>query len=189
VAVNSLQPRTAAVLVLAYPKLGEPHIVFTKRSETVADHKGQISLPGGSWELADASLEVTALREAEEEVGIRAADVRVLGRLEDVYVQVSNFLIAPYVGVLDYAPEFHPDPIEVAHLIEVPLQGLRGRETLHEEEWLLGGRRRPVQYYQCGPHQIWGATARVVQLFLESDLCHSTSEYFGHNVHGRNGRR
>lgn len=185
--MNSPQPRTAAVLVLAYPKQGEPHIVFTKRSETVADHKGQISLPGGAWELHDASLEITALRETEEEVGIRATDVQVLGRLEDVYVQVSNFLIAPYVGVLDYAPEFRADPIEVAHLIEVPLHGLRGPETFREEEWLLGGRRRVVQYYQCGPHQIWGATARVVQLFLESHLSHSTAEYFGPRSRGQNG--
>lgn len=186
--MNPPQPRTAAVLVLAYLKQGEPHIIFTKRSETVADHKGQISLPGGAWELHDPSLEVTALREAEEEIGVRAADVRVLGRLEDVYVQVSNFLIAPFVGVLDYAPEFRPDPLEVAHLIEVPLLGLRGSETFREDEWLLGGRRRLVQYYQCGPHQIWGATARVVQLFLESALSHSTAEYFARDSRERNGR-
>ena len=179
--MNPLQPRIAAVLVLAYPKQGEPHIVLTKRSETVADHKGQISLPGGAWEKDDADLEVTALREAEEEVGVRGADIRVLGRLEDVYVPVSNFLIAPYVGVLHYAPSFRPDPFEVAHVIEVPIQGLRRPEIYQEGEWLLRGRRRWVRYYQCGPHQIWGATARVVQLFLESELSESTVRFFEGN--------
>lgn len=162
-------PRIAAVLVLVYPKEGIPHVVFTKRTDTVADHRGQISLPGGSREAGDPTLEMTALRETEEEVGVAMADVQVLGRLDDVYVLASNFLITPFVGVLDYEPTFRPDPTEVEYLIEVPLEVLHDPANFHEEDQPIGGRTRRIQFYQSGRHQIWGATARVVQLFLESE--------------------
>lgn len=142
--------------------------MFTQRTETVADHRGQISLPGGSREPHDPDLEATALRESQEELGVPANDVHVLGRLEDVYVSVSNFLISPFVGALDYAPTFLPDPREVACIIEVPLDQLRDPGIFHEEEWLLRDQPRLVQFYQHGQHQIWGATGRVIQQFLAS---------------------
>lgn len=163
-----LKPRLAAVLLLVYQRDGLPHVVFTKRTESVADHQGQISLPGGAFEEGDADLAATALREAYEELGIPPGDVRILGRLDDVYVSVSNFLIAPYVGVMDYAPAFRPDPREVAVVIEVPLERLRDPRVFREEDWSHRGRPRLVQFYRLGEHEIWGATGRVVQLFLAS---------------------
>ncbi|MBM2811991.1 MAG: CoA pyrophosphatase [Chloroflexi bacterium] len=161
-------PRLAAVLVLAYPVAGVPHVVFTKRSETVANHQGQISLPGGAVDPGDASLEATALRETEEELGVEPAHVYVLGRLDDVYVYVSNFLIAPFVGALEYQPRFRPQTSEVAQVIDVPLDRLRDPSILLEDDWLLRGQSRRVQFYQHGPHQIWGATQRVIAEFLDS---------------------
>jgi 8-oxo-dGTP pyrophosphatase MutT (NUDIX family) len=161
-------PRIGAVLLLAYPKNGTPHVIFTERSQTLSNHRGQISLPGGSRDPEDISLQVTALREANEELGIVPHDVEVLGRLDDVYVYVSNFLIAPYVGMLRYEPGFTPNPAEVGRTIEVPLSHLCDPATCVEESWMVRDQLRRVQIYQHGPHQIWGATARVIQEFLSS---------------------
>lgn len=156
------------MLLLAYPIQGEPHVVFTERSHTLSTHRGQISLPGGSRDPEDGSLRVTAVRETEEELGIPSQHVEILGRLDDVYVYVSNFLIAPYVGTLEYEPTFRINPAEVARTIEIPLTRLRSPEMLHEEDWLMRDSLRRVQIYQHGPHRIWGATARVIQEFLNS---------------------
>ncbi len=163
-----VEPRLAAVLLLAYPRDGAPHIVFTKRTESLAAHRGQISLPGGRFEVTDADLRATALREAYEELGVSPGDVHVLGRLDDVYVLVSNFLITPYVGMLAYTPAFRPDRREVAMVIDVPLERLRDPTIFREEDRPLRGQSRIVQVYQYGDHEIWGATGRIVQLFLES---------------------
>jgi 8-oxo-dGTP pyrophosphatase MutT (NUDIX family) len=145
-------------------------VVFTRRSDTVAQHRGQISLPGGSREPQDLTLAATALREAQEELGFATADVRVLGPLAEVFVEVSNFLITPYVGTLIYRPPFAPNRAEVAEVIEVPLKALRAPTAPREEIWMRRrGERRLIQIYEHGAHQIWGATGRIVQEFLESD--------------------
>ena len=144
--------------------------MFTERSAGLARHSGQVSCPGGSREPDDPTLAATALRETEEELGVSAADVHVLGQLEEVYVQVSNFLITPVVGILPYEPIFVPDPREVAAVLEVPLPHLRNPEILLEEDWVVRGETRRVTYYQFGRYQIWGATGRVVQLFLSSSF-------------------
>ncbi len=160
-------PRIAAVLVLVYPHKGEPHIVLTLRSETLPDHPGQISLPGGARDPGDPDLASTALREAYEEIGVIGADVNLLGLLPDV--PVGPFLITPFVGTLLYRPDFIPSPEEVAELIEVPIRILQDPETLQEELRDLRGEQRVVQFYRHGRHQVWGATARVLQHFLASD--------------------
>lgn len=153
------------MLILAYPKAGEPHLVLTRRTMTVADHAGQISLPGGSREPADLDLSVTALRETEEELGVPGAEVEVLGSLPDVYIPHSHFLVTPYVGAILYRPEFDPNTDEVAEVIEIPIDGLRDPLAYHEEVRESG---RRVLYYAHGQHQIWGATAQVIQHFIES---------------------
>ena len=162
-------PQIAAVLILVYPVEDQPHVVFTRRSETVGQHRGQISLPGGRQDQTDANLADTALREAWEELGVPTGEVHLLGYLPDVYVVVSNFMITPYVGTLPYRPSFAPNPDEVAELIEVPLHVLQSPESFHEETWTLRGAPRLVQFYAHGPHQIWGATGRIIQEFLASD--------------------
>jgi len=151
-----------------YPRNGIPHVVFTQRTETVARHQGQISLPGGSRDPDDPTLEATALRETEEEIGVPGRDVELWGRVPDVYIPVSDFLIAPFVGSLSYEPAFHINPHEVAHVIEVPVETLRDPAIFREEERVLSGNSRRVEVYECGPYVIWGATARVIQFFLNS---------------------
>lgn len=167
--MNPANPRIAAVLILGYPRGSEPHVVFTQRTHTVADHRGQISLPGGSRELSDPDLAVTALRETSEELGVPPEDVHVLGRLDDEYVVVSNFLIAPYVGALDREPAFRPNPAEVAQVIEVPLERLRDPSIYSEEDRFADARLRRMQFYRYNGHEIWGATARVLKKFLASE--------------------
>src|SRR5207249_2239794 len=105
------------------------------------------------------------LREAEEEIGIASSAVQILGPLPDVHVQASNFMITPYVGTLPDRPVFIASPDEVAEIIEVPLRVLRSPDSLHEEVWALLGQSRRVQFYAHLHHQIWGATARIVQEF------------------------
>lgn len=157
----------AAVLLLLYEKDGEPHIVLTKRTNHVAAHKGEISLPGGAYEAdRDSSLLHTALREATEEVGIVVEHLQILGRLPSVFTQVSNYLIAPYVALSFEPPEFSPDPIEVAEVLEVPLAVLRDPAALREEDWELEGDIRHIVFYAHGAYKIWGATARILNEFL-----------------------
>jgi 8-oxo-dGTP pyrophosphatase MutT (NUDIX family) len=152
------------VLFLLYPRGDEPYVVFMQRTATVATHQGQISLPGGAHEPGDASLRDTALRETYEELGIPPEDVEIVAELEPEYVAVSGFLVNPYIGRLAAPPTFRPDPREVATVIEVPLAALRDPANYREEDRGTYIRRSPI--YQHGPHEIWGATARMLVRIL-----------------------
>jgi 8-oxo-dGTP pyrophosphatase MutT (NUDIX family) len=119
---------------------------------------------------------MTALRETHEELGVSPADVELIGRLDDVYVFVSNFLITPWVGVLPYTPTLTPDPREVAAVIEVPLSHLRDPSVFREEDWSARGHPRIVQFYRYDRYEIWGATGRVIQKFLASPFLDRVSQ-------------
>ncbi len=160
--------RAAAVLVLVYPRGNEPHVVFTERSPTLPTHPGQICLPGGSRDHTDPSLEYTALRETEEELGVPASQVRILGALGDVDTMGSYFRISPFVGILAEEPTFRPQPSEVAQVIEVPLSHLLDPRSLGEAEWQVRGGLRKSLFYGYQEHRIWGATAFVIAEFLET---------------------
>jgi 8-oxo-dGTP pyrophosphatase MutT (NUDIX family) len=158
--------KVAAVLLLLYHQEGEDRILLTVRTDTVEHHKGQISFPGGAVHDADADLSVTALRETWEEVGVRPEDVDVIGRLDGM-VTTSNFLVAPYVGVLKTTPyEYLPSELEVAEVIEPPLAELLAEGTLVWEERELQGQVRLLPAYHWNGYRIWGATARMLQEFL-----------------------
>ncbi len=160
--------RVAAVLAPLYLREGRPHLLFTRRAETLNAHRGEISFPGGSHEPADGALEQTALREAEEEIGLAPERVELLGLLSPVGTVVSNFTILPFVGLLPGGPgELRPNPAEVAAVIEAPLADLANPAIFHMEEWTRGGVKRPVYFYDYGPHRIWGATARMLFELLE----------------------
>jgi 8-oxo-dGTP pyrophosphatase MutT (NUDIX family) len=134
-------------------------------------------LPGGSRDPEDPTLEATALRETEEEIGVPSGDVELWGRLDDVFVQVSNFLVAPYVGTLSYEPTFDINAAEVAHVIEVPVDVLRNPSIFKEDDRDVRGSMRRIQFYEYGPYEIWGATARVVELFLASPFAVRAAEW------------
>jgi len=158
------QPRQGGVLILLYPKDGHLHFPLTRRTETLGDHKGQISLPGGARE-GDEPLEWTALRETHEELGVDPRSVKVLGVLTPLYIFHSDYCITPYVAARPTRPAFVPDPVEVAELLEVPLLTLLDPAIRREEEWVLHETLTRVPFYQIGEHKVWGATAMVLSEF------------------------
>jgi 8-oxo-dGTP pyrophosphatase MutT (NUDIX family) len=159
-------PQPAAVLILLYPHQGTLHLPFTRRTETVATHRGQISWPGGTREGDELPAE-TALRETEEELGVEPAAVEVLGQLTPLHTGSSGFLITPVVGWTAARPVFRPDPWEVAELLEVPVARLCAPDIMRQETWILHGQRTLVPYYRLGPNiVIWGATSMILSEFL-----------------------
>ncbi len=162
-----VNPNHGGVLILLYPCDGELCFVLMRRTDHLDHHKGQISLPGGRYELEDKDYRETALREAREELGITLADVEVLCSLTSLYIPPSHFHIYPTVGYCDYRPGFKPDPNEVAELIEVPLSTLLDPRTRVVEEWTRPEYNLTVMmpFYSMGAHKVWGATAMVLAEF------------------------
>ncbi len=144
---------------------GAPFVPFTLRAAALRAHSGQVSLPGGGCEAADTDVVATALREAEEEIGVAPSSVRVLGVLDDV-VSSSGYAMTPVVGeLLDWHPEqYRPDAREVAEIFEAPVGVFADRRRA---EWLGTRTYRGLTYemraYRCDGHRIWGATARVME--------------------------
>jgi 8-oxo-dGTP pyrophosphatase MutT (NUDIX family) len=114
----------AAVLLPLYRHNGEHYLLFTRRTEQLPHHKGQISFPGGRYHAGDQTLYQTALRESSEEIGLRAEDVRLLGTLDDVATFSSAYVISPFVGSIPYPYPFQINPQEVAALLEIPIAAL-----------------------------------------------------------------
>lgn len=161
--------KPAGVLLLVRPIANEPHLLFMRRSEKVHTHKGQISFPGGGFKPSDGTLEQTALRETEEEIGVTINRMRVLGALPAIDTVVSNFLVYPFVAVLNEPAEvleFVPDDFEVAELLELPLAALLDPRNMREETWVMRGRPQAVNFYNYKNLVIWGATARILDNFL-----------------------
>lgn len=158
----------AAVLIPLFTANGEPKILFTKRSMQVKDHKGQISFPGGVVEETDQGLEETALREAYEEIGLLREDVEILGRADDATTVVSNFIVHPFVGVIPYPYDFNISTDEVDRLIEVPFKVFFGNDSQyirHSAEF--EGVIYPGTAFEYKGDVIWGATARILENFVE----------------------
>ena len=159
--------RLAAVLMPVYEQKGEYGILFTKRSENVYYHRGQISFPGGGYEAQDASLQHTALRESAEEIGLQPMHVQLLGQLDDLLTTNSNYLVRPFVGLIPYPYPFVLDAYETAYLIEVPLTFLRQHNPLAQETREHEGRIVQSFFFDYEGHTIWGATAKILKQFLD----------------------
>jgi len=157
--------RAAAALLLLYPRDERVWVPLTVRASGLARHAGQISLPGGVQD-ADETLVDTALREAEEEIGVVRADVRVLGELTPVHVIVSGFTLYPIVGVIDAPPAFAPAPDEVAEVLEVAIDELRDASRIRRGTRIRGGVAVEYPYFDLLGHQVWGATAMVLGEFI-----------------------
>ena len=159
--------RLAAVLVPLFHHQGDYGVIFTKRSETVYHHRGQISFPGGGYEPHDLSLQHTALRESAEEIGLQPEDVHILGQLDDLLTTNSNYLVRPFVGTLPYPYPFEIDRRETASLIEVPLAFLRQHNPAQEDSRDHEGRTVRSYFFDYEEHTIWGATAKILKQFLD----------------------
>jgi 8-oxo-dGTP pyrophosphatase MutT (NUDIX family) len=144
---------------------GQPHAVFTRRRTDLRRHAGEISFPGGRHDLEDADLRETALREAEEEIGLPRAEVTVLGELAPTSTFVTGYLIHPFVGLIPAGLRWRLSPAEVDAVLELPLRTLRESHTRTRME------RRGISFetdaYIVEENLIWGATARILEGLLE----------------------
>jgi 8-oxo-dGTP pyrophosphatase MutT (NUDIX family) len=154
--------RLASVLV---PLVEGTTLLFTKRTEHLPRHPGEISFPGGLQHDEDADIQATALRETEEELGIAPSTVDVLGALPSFHTFVSSILIVPFVGVLDPRPELRPNPGEIAEVLEYPVEALIDAETA--VEWRRDRGVYRGYAYEMDDHTIWGATAMILHSFLD----------------------
>jgi len=159
--------RRAAVLIPLFKKDGEYHILFTRRTDKVQTHKGQISFPGGRKDPKDKDLLATALREAREEMGIEEKDVQILGELDDICTVASDFCVSPFVGLLPYPYPYKINRDEIEEVIEAPLSGLLDHRRFRQELFERDGQSFPVYFYQHRDHTIWGATARILKQLLD----------------------
>jgi 8-oxo-dGTP pyrophosphatase MutT (NUDIX family) len=159
--------RPAAVLVALFERDGEARVVLTKRPETMPSHQGEIAFPGGKFDPAlDATLADTALREAAEEVALGREHVEIVGRLDGIGTVASQFVITPFVGVLDAPVELVAHPREVVSVFDVALRELLDGEAFRRERWPLFGEPRDMDFYELPGETVWGATARILTNLL-----------------------
>jgi 8-oxo-dGTP pyrophosphatase MutT (NUDIX family) len=159
--------KQSSVLVLIFPVNDKLYTCLTKRPSTMKYHPGQISFPGGKVEKEDISAEMTALREAQEEVGIDISSIEVIGRLSDFYLEISKFSIQPFLAWSDQKPEFLLNPDEVEELVLFPLSDFIENEIILETELqTLTGILR-VKYFPFNDKIVWGATAMILSELIE----------------------
>jgi 8-oxo-dGTP pyrophosphatase MutT (NUDIX family) len=144
----------------------EWHLLFTRRTDRVESHKGQVSFPGGACEEGETTPEQTALREAHEEVGINPKDVRVLGRLANM-ITISHFHVTPVVGVIQWPYVFRLENTEVARVFTMPLEWLAKPSNRWQFPVPIGS-RSVIVYHPFDGELLWGATARMTVDFLEA---------------------
>jgi len=149
--------KTSAVLVPIFYDRGQYHILFTERSDAVVFHKGQVCFPGGTREPSDASLLQTALREAEEEIGLEAKDIEILGELDDITTLVTSYVISPFVALIRYPHSLKTNGREVKGAFSVPLSFLMDDTNFKQDSYS----------YEYEGHVIWGATARILRQLID----------------------
>ncbi len=160
--------RKASVLLGLFDQNNETYLAFIRRASTLRAHSGEIAFPGGATEVSDVSPIGTALREAQEEIGLDPSRVEVLGIMPPVFTSVSNFLVTPVVGYLPEGPGIlRLQMSEVAEVILLPLEGLADPAIYHTEQWVRDEVRHTVYFFDYGSYRIWGATARMLHTLLE----------------------
>jgi 8-oxo-dGTP pyrophosphatase MutT (NUDIX family) len=148
--------KASAVLIPLFYSQGGYHILFTERSDDVVFHKGQVCFPGGTQEPSDSSLLQTALRESEEEIGLEAKDIEILGELDDMRTFVTNYVISPFVAFIPPPHSLKTNGREVKGAFSVPLSFLMDEANFKQDSYA----------YEYEGHIIWGATARILRQFV-----------------------
>ena len=158
-------PKPGGVIVLLYEEEGMLKFPLIKRPEYAGAHSGQVSLPGGKAEAGEDAIEA-ALRECEEEIGVRRADVQVLGKLSNFFVMPSNFMVTPVIAAIDFKPVFVPDPFEVSRILEARVSDLAEETAVKQKEILAGGKYRMIApHFEIDNEVVWGATAMMLNEF------------------------
>jgi 8-oxo-dGTP pyrophosphatase MutT (NUDIX family) len=159
----------AAVLFPLLLEDGKLHILFTKRTQTVKVHKGQISFPGGVRDPEDKSLLATALREAQEEIGLKPEDVEILGVLDPINTVTTGFLVSAFVGVIPHPYPFQLNGREVAEILTVPFHFLADETHWSQRSYHANNQSFQAYFVSYGNYRIWGATARILKIFFEKN--------------------
>jgi 8-oxo-dGTP pyrophosphatase MutT (NUDIX family) len=160
----------SSVLILLYPGEQEKEVfaVLIQRPSYEGVHGGQISLPGGKTEKHDRDLQATAIRETREEIGIGEHEITIIGRLSELYIPPSNFIVFPFVGFTARKPLFHPDPQEVDEIIEIRISDLIDDNNIKNFEIKLrSGLQINAPCFFLEGNNIWGATAMILSEFKD----------------------
>ena len=159
----------AGVLFIIFDRYDKKHILFTKRSQSVGRHKGEISLPGGVFDRneGDVSILDTAIRETKEEIGISIDHSSIIGELDDVPTHVSDFIITPFIAYLDNLPPLSLNYHEIDSLVEVPLDGFFQDKVFSRENVELNGRKMMLDFFRIDGNVIWGSTGAILRQFLD----------------------
>jgi 8-oxo-dGTP pyrophosphatase MutT (NUDIX family) len=161
-------PKKSGVLLLFYPDEGAVYFPLIKRPQYPGVHSGQVGFPGGKMEPSDPDILFTALREAEEEIGIDAGKVEVLGCLSDLYIPTSNFLVTPVVGLIQEKPSFVPEQREVARIITTEVISLFHPEVRKQTQLAVGGGMYlNTPYFAVEQEVVWGATAMILSELVQ----------------------
>jgi 8-oxo-dGTP pyrophosphatase MutT (NUDIX family) len=163
---HSLPPKPGSVLLLIYPGAdGAINFPLIKRPDYTGTHSGQVSFPGGKAEAGETTIQ-TALREAEEEVGVHPSEVTVLGVLSDFFVVPSNFMVTPVVGYAKKRPQFIPDKVEVVRIFEGDIRSLLPEGSIHVSEILVAKTYKlEAPHFLIDNEMVWGATAMMLNEF------------------------
>lgn len=156
-------PRKGAVLILLYETNNTLRFPLIIRPLYDGVHSGQISLPGGSYEEGDGSLEYTSVRETEEETGVSGVNIEIIGCLSDLYIPPSNFLVKPFIGIHETKPVFIPHSREVARIVEMDVEKIMDETLIREKQiQMSNGISVTSPYYDIDGLVVWGATAMIL---------------------------
>ena len=158
--------RESAVLILFYPSENQVFMPLILRPQYDGVHGGQMAFPGGRAEREDENLIRTALREAQEEIGVRVSDIVVLGKLTKLFIPPSNFYVQPVVGYMTRKPDFYPDPKEVDKVVEIELENLKNPAIIGRKVLNVRGVEVNTPYYDISETTVWGATAMMISELL-----------------------
>jgi 8-oxo-dGTP pyrophosphatase MutT (NUDIX family) len=157
--------RRAAVIIPIFFKDEEAHLLFTKRTDKVEHHKGQISFPGGMYNSDDTDLEETALRETWEEMGIKRKDITILGRTDN-FLTNTRFMVSPFVGYFPYPYPYIVNEDEISDILEIPISHLLNPDIFQIQKWMRAGVLWDVHFYNFNGENIWGVTGFLLSNFL-----------------------
>ena len=161
-------PINSAVLILLFPENNQLNTVLIKRPSYQGVHSAQVSFPGGKTAKIDSSIEATALRECNEEIGVESSEIKLIGSLTPLYIFASNFMVYPIIGYCNYKPTFKPDKKEVDYLIQTNIDTFQNPATIkHTEVIASNGDKIATPYYNIQNEIVWGATAMIISEFVE----------------------